>query len=91
LPTLLQGFDSVNTQGRCRAELTRFVDQGLTAFNAGFLCGFQADRRGFENNFPLPLHFAKGFLAQVSGIAPTVGKLVQGAQLATPVLALCIH
>jgi hypothetical protein len=44
LPALLQGFDSVHTQSRCRAHFARFVDQGLATLNAGFLRRFEAGR-----------------------------------------------
>jgi hypothetical protein len=37
LPALLQCFDRIHTQSGGSAQFTRFVDQGLTAFDAGFL------------------------------------------------------
>ena len=90
LPALLQGFDSVHSQSRRSAHFACFIDQGLATVHAGFLRRFEAGCCRFENAFPLALHFTKGFLAEVTRIAPTVGELVQGAELGTPVFALGI-
>ena len=88
LPALLQGLDGIHTQSGRSAQLAGFVDQGLAAFDAGFLGGFEAGGSGFENRLPLRLHLAKGFFTQVARIAPAVGELVQGTQLGTPVFAI---
>ena len=41
---------------------------------------------GFEDGFPLRLHFTKRLFAQVTRIAPAVCKLVQSTQLGAPVV-----
>ena len=88
LPALLQGFDGVHTQNRRRTHLPGFFDQGLASLDAGFLGCFQAGRCVLEDRLPLRLHFAKRLLVEVTGIAPAVGKLVQGPQLGAPVIAI---
>ncbi len=37
LPALLQGFDRVHAQSGCGTQFSGFIDQGLTALDAGFL------------------------------------------------------
>ena len=88
LPALLQRLDRVHPQRRGSAHFLRLNDECLTALNAGFLRRLKTCRSRFENAFPMPLHFAKSFFAQVAGIAPTVGKLMQSTQLGTPIFAL---
>ena len=88
LPALLQSFDGVHAQSRGSTHLLGLLNQSLATVDAGLLSSFKAGGCGFENAFPLALHFAKGFLAQVTRIAPTVSELVQRSQLGAPILRL---
>ena len=88
MPALLEGFDRVYAQGRRCAHLLGLQNQGLASVDAGLLGRLKSSGCSFENTFPLALHFAKGFFAQMTCIAPTICKLMQGAQLGAPVVTV---
>ena len=90
LPALLQGLDGIHAQHGLGGQRLRFGNQGLTLGDAGFLGLLQALTGFADDFFPLRLHLGIGFFAQVAGIAPTLAKLVQGADLAAPVAVLCV-
>ena len=85
LPALLQDLDRVDAQARRCAQDFGFGNQGVAAFDAGFLRRFQRRCRLVNDFFPLRLQFGKRLFAQVACIAPAVAKLVQRAQLQLPV------
>ena len=84
-PALLQGAHRVNPQIDRSAQNLGFFDQGVAQCHAGFLRRFNGGSGSGHGLFPQALHFGKGFLAQMPGIAPTLCKLVQAAVDGLPV------
>ena len=85
LPALLQRLDRIDAQhGRC-AQCRRFIDHGVAAGQAVFLCCLQ--RRSGQGNglLPLRLQFGKQLFAHMATLAPAVTKLEQSAVHTLPV------
>ena len=90
LPAQLQGFDSIDTQSGRSTELLRLSNQGLATCQAGFLCGFQGRVGVMDDCFPQGVQLSIHFFAQMTAIAPALGKVVQLTRHGFPIGALAV-
>ena len=86
LPALLERFDGVEPQHWRGPQGLGLLDHGLALLQILLLHRFQRGRCRVKGGLPLRLHLGKGFFTQVAGLAPALGKLVQDAVKAFPVV-----
>ena len=86
LPALLQMFDRIDVQHRRGTQHLGLFDHVAALLQAQRLQGFQRGGSRTDSGQPQRLQLGKCFLAQVTGFAPAVAKLMQDAVETLPVV-----
>ena len=85
LPALLQGLDRVNPQFRRGAQHLRLFHHRPAQCQVVGLNGLQGSGSVVDCSLPQGLQLGESLFAQVSAVAPAVGKLHQNALKAFPI------